>query len=323
MRVTAATRWAWTAALAAAAALDACPAPEKLYDAARRAVTKRRGAFRVRFPCAQRGAGVLLNISAKFWRISRVRTDAWSVAAQAARCLLRPHAPSDVAALRTVVDPAALGDAVRKCRAALEPSPVFQASARPRAVKLRGGVGRSSGRVAAPPRGATRIVRGPRRRPAQARTGARRGSLAAYCAALRYLAAPGAAAAEVAAFEDDVALGPRSHDALAALCLLRLAFPTPRQPGALPPGTVERWLASWEAWAADGGSVEADAARGRAEPTYPRGHASDAFRGDGSRRRRGCRADIPRRVELLQPDERSDAAKLKRRSCARRRGSVC
>ena len=38
--------------------------------AARRAGTKLRGAFKVQFLCAQRGAGVLLNISAKFWRIS-------------------------------------------------------------------------------------------------------------------------------------------------------------------------------------------------------------------------------------------------------------
>ena len=35
-----------------------------------RAVTKRHGAVKVQFLCAQRGAGVLLNISAKFWRIS-------------------------------------------------------------------------------------------------------------------------------------------------------------------------------------------------------------------------------------------------------------
>ena len=36
-----------------------------------RAVTKLHGAFKLQFPCAQRGAGVLLNISAKFWRNSR------------------------------------------------------------------------------------------------------------------------------------------------------------------------------------------------------------------------------------------------------------
>ena len=39
-------------------------------DAADGAVTKLHGAFKVHFLCAQRGAGVLLNISAKFWRIS-------------------------------------------------------------------------------------------------------------------------------------------------------------------------------------------------------------------------------------------------------------
>ena len=35
------------------------------------AVTKLHGAFKVQFLCAQRGAGMLLNISAKFWRNSR------------------------------------------------------------------------------------------------------------------------------------------------------------------------------------------------------------------------------------------------------------
>ena len=39
-------------------------------EARARAVTKLRGAFKVQLPCAQREAGMLLNISAKFWRIS-------------------------------------------------------------------------------------------------------------------------------------------------------------------------------------------------------------------------------------------------------------
>ena len=37
-----------------------------------RAVTKLHGAFKVQFLCAQRGARVFLNISAKFWRNSRL-----------------------------------------------------------------------------------------------------------------------------------------------------------------------------------------------------------------------------------------------------------
>ena len=50
-------------------------------SAALRAVTKLHGTFKVPFLCAQRRAGVLLNISAKFWR---ARTDERSGAAQAA-----------------------------------------------------------------------------------------------------------------------------------------------------------------------------------------------------------------------------------------------
>ena len=39
---------------------------------ARWAGTKMHGAFKVHFLCAQREAGMFLNISAKFWRISRL-----------------------------------------------------------------------------------------------------------------------------------------------------------------------------------------------------------------------------------------------------------
>ena len=52
------------------------------FIATNRAVTKVHGAFKLKFLCAQRVEGVLLNISAKFWQI-RVRTDEGLVTAQA------------------------------------------------------------------------------------------------------------------------------------------------------------------------------------------------------------------------------------------------
>ena len=54
-------------------------------------------------------------------------------------------------------------------------------------------------------------------------------------------------------------LGPKAHDALAALLALKVAAPTPTPESPLPPGACERWCARWEAWSRDGGSVEADA----------------------------------------------------------------
>ena len=54
-------------------------------------------------------------------------------------------------------------------------------------------------------------------------------------------------------------LGPKAHDALAALLALKVATPTPTPESPLPPGACERWCARWEAWSRDGGSVEADA----------------------------------------------------------------
>ena len=61
-----------TALDAGARLLDTAQAPE-WYDeaaAAARAITKLHGAFRMHFLCAQHGARVVLNVSAKFWRIS-------------------------------------------------------------------------------------------------------------------------------------------------------------------------------------------------------------------------------------------------------------
>ena len=55
-------------AAAFAGRLDAA----KFLLAAGWAVTKLHGAVKVQFLCAQRRAGVLLNMSAKFWRISRL-----------------------------------------------------------------------------------------------------------------------------------------------------------------------------------------------------------------------------------------------------------
>ena len=46
-------------------------AGDELLKAMGWAVTKLHGAFKVQFLCAQRGAGVLLNISAEFWQNSR------------------------------------------------------------------------------------------------------------------------------------------------------------------------------------------------------------------------------------------------------------
>ena len=58
------------------------------WASARARGTQLHRAFKVQFLCAQRGVCMLLNISAKFWRISESRTDERSVTAQASatRC---------------------------------------------------------------------------------------------------------------------------------------------------------------------------------------------------------------------------------------------
>ncbi|KAJ1460667.1 hypothetical protein M885DRAFT_508790 [Pelagophyceae sp. CCMP2097] len=58
----------------------------------------------------------------------------------------------------------------------------------------------------------------------------------------------------------DVLLGPKSHDAHAALGLLRVALPTPRGAGVCyAPQMVDEWFAAWQASCVDAGCVETDA----------------------------------------------------------------
>ena len=88
----------------------------------------------------------------------------------------------------------------------------------------------------------------------------RRRALTSYAVVERRYASSAATAAAIAELDGKLALGGRSHDALAALGLLRLALPTPRDgSNALDATTVAGYARAWRDWSADGGSVEADA----------------------------------------------------------------